>query len=41
MTEKESKHFSEGRTKADDLLVIELPDVKPQVVVPVIEMFLK
>lgn len=40
-TEKGSKHFSEGRTEGDDLLVINLPPVKPNVVVPVIELFLK
>lgn len=41
MTEKEVQHFSEGRSKAEDLLVIELPEVKPPVIVPVIELFLK
>lgn len=40
-TEKTSEHFSEGRTESDDLLVIPLPPVKPNVVVPVIELFLK
>lgn len=40
-TEKSVNHFSEGATKADDLLVIELPDIKPNVEVPVIEIFLK
>lgn len=40
-TEKSVNHFSEGATKADDLLVIELPDVKPNIEVPVIEIFLK
>ena len=40
-TEKKVNHFSEGATQADDLLVIELPDVKPNVLVPVIEVFLK
>ena len=41
MTENEVQHFSEGRSKSDDLLVIELPEVKPPVIVPVIELFLK
>jgi alpha-L-fucosidase len=40
-TEGEVRHFSEGAAKADDLLVLELPPVKPPVVVPVIELFLK
>ncbi len=40
-TEKGVNHFSEGASKADDLLVIELPEVKPHVEVPVIEVFLK
>ncbi|MGI6238693.1 MAG: alpha-L-fucosidase [Christensenellales bacterium] len=39
-TEKGVNHFSEGTTKSDDLLVIELPDVKPNFEVPVIEIFL-
>ena len=40
-TEGGVNHFSEGAAKGDDLLVIELPPVKPDVVVPVIELFLK
>ncbi|MDO5418218.1 MAG: alpha-L-fucosidase [Lachnospiraceae bacterium] len=40
-TENSVRHFSIGRTEADNLLVIELPAVKPDVVVPVIELFLK
>ena len=40
-TEKEVNHFSEGRTKRSDLLVLNLPVVKPNVTVPVIELFLK
>ncbi len=40
-TEKGSNHFSEGRTTGDDLLVLSLPVIKPPVVVPVIELFLK
>jgi len=40
-TEGSVKHFSYGATVSDDLLVIELPPVKPDVLVPVIEIFLK
>ena len=40
-TEKSSTHFSECRTEADDLLVLELPVPAPDVTVPVIELFLK
>ena len=39
--EKKVSHFSEGRSASDDLLVIKLPVVKPRVLVPVIELFLK
>lgn len=39
--EKDPGHFSEGQTKADDLLVMILPEVKPDTIVPVIEVFLK
>ena len=34
-------HFSEGAPIGDDLVVFELPTVKPPVTVPVIEVFLK
>lgn len=37
----EPPHFSEGRTKRDDLLIISLPVVKPPVEIPVVEIFLK
>lgn len=40
-TEKCSEHFSEARTEADDLLVINIPVIQPNVLVPVIELFLK
>ena len=40
-TEGRVDHFSEGATVSEDLLVINLPPVKPNVVVPVIELFLK
>ena len=39
--EKKVNHFSEGASAADDLLVIKLPVVKPNVIVPVIELMLK
>jgi len=41
MTEGGMKHFSSDAPKADGLLVIEVPPVKPDVTVPVIELFLK
>ncbi|MDY3031029.1 MAG: alpha-L-fucosidase [Clostridia bacterium] len=40
-TEKSSNHFSECRTQSDDLVVFNLPPVKPDVIDPVIEVFLK
>ncbi len=40
-TKKTIPHFSEGRTAQDNLLAIQLPVVKPPVLVPVIELFLK
>ena len=41
MRESETGHFSEGQTKDETKLVLSLPPVKPDVVVPVIELFLK
>jgi len=41
LTEGELKHFGVGLPKGDDLLVMMLPVVKPDVLVPVIEIFLK
>lgn len=41
MREGDPGHYSEAQTKSDDLLVITLPEVKPNVIVPVIELFLK
>ncbi len=38
--EKTSGHFSGGAASADDLLVFTLPPTKPDVLVPVIEVFL-
>ena len=40
-TEGGVNHFSEGAAKSDDLLVLEMPPVKPNSVVPVLELFLK
>ena len=41
MTEGKVEHFSEGAANGDDLLVLNLPPVKPDITVPVIELFLK
>ena len=40
-TEGGTQHIHEGVTKDEDLLVINLPPVKPDVLVPVIELILK
>ncbi len=40
-TEGRVEHFSLGATRQEDLLVINLPAVKPRSLVPVIELFLK
>ncbi|MBR5868270.1 MAG: alpha-L-fucosidase, partial [Clostridia bacterium] len=40
-TEGGVNHFSEGTAQSDDLLVLEIPPVKPNSLVPVIELFLK
>lgn len=40
-TEGHVDHFSEGRTESSDMLVFKLPVVKPRMIVPVIECFLK
>ncbi|NLA85100.1 MAG: alpha-L-fucosidase [Clostridiales bacterium] len=40
-TEGNSKHFSLGRLEGEDLLVLNIPHIKPPVIVPVIELFLK
>ncbi len=39
--EGEVQHFSEGHTRNPGLLAVKLPVVKPNVIVPVIEVFLK
>ena len=39
--ERQISHFSEGCTQRDDLLAVKLPVVEPNVLVPVIEVFLK
>ena len=41
MTEGEADHFSEGAARGKDLLALHLPIVKPDMEVPVIELFLK
>ncbi|MEG0767524.1 MAG: alpha-L-fucosidase, partial [Clostridia bacterium] len=41
MLEGEVRHFNEGDKKREDLLVLQLPPVKPHTLVPVIELFLK
>ena len=40
-TEGKVAHFSEGRTEAEDLVAFNLPAIKPDMEVPVIEVFLK
>ena len=40
-TEGQVDHFSLGASRQADLLVLELPTVKPDSLVPVIELFLK
>lgn len=41
MEEGKVSHFSEGTTQQEDLLILKVPPVKPDVIVPVIELFLK
>lgn len=41
MREGDPGHFSEGQTKDEQLLVLSIPPVKPDMIVPVIELFLK
>ena len=41
MTEGEDDHYSDGAARGDDLLALHLPIVKPDMEVPVIELFLK
>ena len=41
MREGETGHSSEGQTKDETKLVLSIPPVKPNVIVPVIELFLK
>ncbi|MBR3929856.1 MAG: alpha-L-fucosidase [Clostridia bacterium] len=40
-TEGKVNHFSFGASENKDLLVVELPPIKPDVIVPVVEIFLK
>ena len=41
MTEGEADHFSDGAARGEGLLALHLPPVKPDMEVPVIELFLK
>ena len=41
LTEGGVDHFSEGASRADDLLVLDLPTLQPAAPVPVIELFLR
>jgi len=41
MTEKSVPHFGVGLNSAEDLLVLTIPRVKPDMIVPVIELILK
>ena len=41
MREGETGHFGEGQTKDESKLVLSIPPVKPNMIVPVIELFLK
>ncbi len=41
MNEGGVAHFSDGKTVADDLLVLTIPQIRPKVITPVIELFLK
>jgi alpha-L-fucosidase len=41
MREGEPGHFGDGQSRSSELLVIRIPPVKPDVTVPVIELFLK
>ena len=40
-SEGKIRHFGEGLPENDDMVVFELPPVKPHTLVPVIEVFLK
>ena len=40
-TEGKVDHFSESKTESEGLVAFKIPPVKPDVVVPVIEVFLK
>ena len=41
LSEGGMEHFGEGQARGDDLLVLNIPPVKPNTLVPVIELFLK
>ncbi len=38
--ENDIEHFGDGRTQSDNMLVLKLPEVKPPVTIPVIELIL-
>ena len=40
-TEGKVEHFGDSLTEAEDLLVLKIPAVKPNTIVPVVELFLK
>lgn len=40
-TERSPEHFSIGKTESSDLLILNIPPIRPNVTVPVIELFLK
>lgn len=40
-TENKVEHFSEGRTSSDNILALTIPVVKPNVLIPVIELIIK
>ena len=41
MKKGSEQHFMHGSSPSDDTLILQLPHVKPRVIVPVIELFLK
>ena len=41
MKKGSEQHFMHGSSLSDDTLILRLPHVKPRVIVPVIELFLK
>jgi len=41
MKKGNEQHFMHGSCLSDDTLILQLPHVKPRVIVPVVELFLK